>query len=187
MCWYSLLRVRRSHRGNRSSSQRHASGPRCCALSPLPSEGSTLPDANRLIFSLLWAPLMRRRTNSRSRQWNRQVPLRLDGQARPRLTQQGPASRTKAFAAFLPPTPNHIPPADRRHARKETMIAFPLDNGRLKSPLHSDLLNAKAKFVPMGTVTQRCDIIESSGGRVKRTVKCGTDSWDPGRTLLTRP
>lgn len=33
----------------------------------------------------------------------------------------------KAFAAFCPPTPNYIPPTDRRHTRKETMVTLPLD------------------------------------------------------------
>ena len=33
----------------------------------------------------------------------------------------------KAFAAFCPPTPNYVPPTDRRHARKESMVTLPLD------------------------------------------------------------
>lgn len=33
----------------------------------------------------------------------------------------------QAFTALLPTTPNHIPPTDRRHTRKETMVTLPLD------------------------------------------------------------
>jgi len=51
----------------------------------------------------------------------------------------------QALAALLPPAPDYIAPADRRHARQETVVAFALEVGRLKSPFHNSLLELTAR------------------------------------------
>jgi len=75
----------------------------------------------------------------------------------------------KALAALLSSSSNHVSSARRGHAAEETVIAFPLDVGRLKSPLHSTLLRGIP--IPPGVRSPRLSLCGIVGCVAPGTVK----------------